>query len=73
MDLTPKHLRVLEALAEHGPADVGVLDEEVCDDLFKMKPRLIALVQGREEPVVDITSEGLQRLVAEKEAKEVSQ
>lgn len=55
-------LRVLRDLGRHA-ADVFV--EEEIDGLFKMKPRLIQLVKGHTDAVIEISGAGLVRLAAE--------
>jgi hypothetical protein len=69
------HIRILQKLADEGPLPLVRFNEVWCDDLFRARPRLIALVAGCGEPVVDITTEGRQvltgRLVNKPERKAV--
>jgi hypothetical protein len=55
-------LDILTQLSERGATKAYMFDEDDLDGLFKMRPRLIALVPNNEEPVVDITAEGRLRL-----------
>ena len=62
--LTRLQVGILQDLADRGPTKASRFVEEELDELFKMKPRLIALVRGFDDAVVDITSVGRQRLIA---------
>jgi hypothetical protein len=60
--LTRFQIEILTHLSEKGPTKAYLFDEDDLDALFKMRPRLVALVRGHEEAVVDITGEGRLRL-----------
>jgi hypothetical protein len=64
--LSRVQLFILRDLADHGPTRAGRFNEEELDRLFKMRPRLIALVRGFNDAVVDITGAGRQELIAAK-------
>jgi hypothetical protein len=61
-ELTLWHIRILQTLADDGPSPLSRFNETFCDDLFRLRPRLVQLVKGHEEPILDITAEGRQRL-----------
>lgn len=58
--LTREQILILETLERHGPTKALLFDafEDQLDDLFKMRPRLIELVKGHVDPVVDISPAG---------------
>jgi hypothetical protein len=64
--LTRLQVHILQDLADHGPTKASRFIEDELDELFKMRPRLVALVRGFDDAVVDITAVGRQRLIAER-------
>lgn len=58
------HIDILTNLRDCGSARATLFDEEALDELFKARPRLICLVAGHVNAVVDITTEGLSALMA---------
>jgi hypothetical protein len=60
--LEKQHIAILIQLLHEGPLKAFFFDEETLDDLFRMRPRLIALRPGHQEAVVEITTEGIRRL-----------
>jgi hypothetical protein len=62
--LTEYQLDILMTLEHDGPTRAFLFNEEDIDPLFRMRPRLIQLVRGHIEAVVDITSEGILKLRA---------
>jgi hypothetical protein len=59
---------ILVALEKDGRMKAFNWNEKEVDDLFKMRPRLIRLVPGYDDPVIDITMEGRKRLQQERGA-----
>jgi hypothetical protein len=57
---------ILVALEKDGRSRAYVWNEWEVDQLFKMRPRLIRLVPGFDDPVIDITMEGRKRLQLER-------
>ena len=64
MSLTSGHIFILQELANRGPTKASFFWETDVDELFKVKPRLICLVRGFDDAVIDITGEGRKALVA---------
>jgi hypothetical protein len=62
VELTADQVRVLDTIATDGPMRLTRLGETTCDELYKMRPRLIKILPGNVIAVVDITSEGLREL-----------
>jgi hypothetical protein len=60
--LTIHQKSILMALERTGPMKALFFEEDALDGLFKMRPRLIALCRGHQDPVVDITAEGRKEL-----------
>lgn len=58
------HIDILVNLRDCGSGKASLFDEDALDDLFKARPRLIDLVPGFVNAVVDITSAGLTALAA---------
>ncbi len=56
--LSPLELDILSALEKFGPTKAFLFEESVLDHLFKRRPRLICLVRGYDDAVIDITAEG---------------
>lgn len=63
-ELTEYQLEILKALEDDGATRAFLFNEEDLDPLFKMRPRLIRIVPGHVEAVVDITGDGIKRLRA---------
>jgi hypothetical protein len=59
-------LDILAQLERFGPSKALFFEEPDLDALFKMRPRLIRLVPGHQDAVVDITGEGRLRLGRER-------
>jgi hypothetical protein len=59
-------LDILSQIEKYGPTKALFFVEEWLDELFKLRPRLIRLVPGHQDPVVDITGEGRLRLGCER-------
>ena len=55
------HVRILQNLS-HGPTKAMFFEEDEVDALFKVRPRLIRLVPGHTEAVIEITPEGIAAL-----------
>jgi hypothetical protein len=55
------HIEILSTLVANGPTRAVFFEE----DLFKKRPRLIELVRGNVNAVVDITPEGRSELIRE--------
>jgi hypothetical protein len=64
--LKDRHTVILRKLMEAGPLKHFWFEEEDLDELFRMRPRLIKLVPGHTEAVVEITPEGVTALNARK-------
>lgn len=62
--ISKAQIAILQALADHGPTPASLFNEEELDALFKLRPRLICLVRGHTDAVVDVTGEGMRRLTA---------
>ena len=58
---------ILIALERDGRMKAFNWNEKEVDDLFRMRPKLIRLVPGHDDPVIDITMEGRKRLQQERE------
>lgn len=58
--LTREQILILETLERHGPTKACMFDafEDHLDDLFRMRPRLVCLIPGHIDAVVDITGAG---------------
>jgi hypothetical protein len=58
--LTRDQVDILITLADCGPANASLFEtvEDQLDDLFRMRPRLVALVPGHIDAVVKITEAG---------------
>ena len=63
--LTRVQVGILLDLSQFGPQRASMFNEMELDELFKMRPRLIRLVPGFEDAVIDITAEGQKRLATE--------
>jgi len=61
-ELSEYQLDILKALERDGPTRAFLFNDEDLDPLFKMRPRLIQLVKGHVEAVVDITGDGIKKL-----------
>jgi hypothetical protein len=66
ISLTACQFDILIALERDGRMKAYNWREEEVDELFKMRPRLIRLVPGHDDPVIDITMEGRKRLQQER-------
>jgi hypothetical protein len=58
--LTREQILILETLEKHGPTKALLFDafESHLDDLYRSKPRLISIIPGHIDAVVDITAAG---------------
>jgi hypothetical protein len=63
-DLSRPKIKILSHLATLGATPAWVFDEYQLDALFKMRPRLIDLVPGNDDPVITITPLGQAALTA---------
>jgi hypothetical protein len=66
--ITREQYAILRTLEACGPCKADAFIEEEVDGLFKLRPRLIALVKGFSDAVVEITPAGRLRLHAEERA-----
>jgi hypothetical protein len=64
--ITAYQFDILIALERDGRMKAFNWKEDEVDELFKMRPRLIRLVPGYEDPIIDITMEGRKRLQLER-------
>lgn len=67
LELKRAHLDILRYLRDMGPENAGLWSEGDVDELFKHRPRYVALVRGNENPVIEITREGLLALTKHEE------
>jgi hypothetical protein len=65
--LKKTHLDILRYLRDMGAENAGLWREDDVDELFKHRPRYVALVKGNEHPVIEITREGLLALTKHEE------
>jgi hypothetical protein len=65
--VTTYQVEILSTLETTGRMRAYVFDEQEVDELFKMRPRLIRLVPGYVDPIIDITVEGRKRLQLERQ------
>jgi hypothetical protein len=56
------HIHILQQLRDLGFERASQFDEDAVDELFKARPRLVALVKGYVQATIDITTEGLEAL-----------
>jgi hypothetical protein len=64
--ITAYQFDILVALERNGSLRAFTFDEGEVDELFRMRPRLIRLVPGYDDPVIAITVEGRERLEQER-------
>lgn len=57
------HARILQNLS-NGPTKAMFFEEDEVDALFKLRPRLIKLVPGHDEALIEITPDGIVALKA---------
>jgi hypothetical protein len=63
--LTPRETATLTLLRDAGPQRLTMLNEDAVDDCFKRRPRLVMIhTHHPDNPLIDITAEGLIRLAA---------
>lgn len=62
--LSKAHFRILTEIAKTGSTKAMFFEESEVDALFNIRPRLIRLVPGHDEAVVEITPEGIAALKA---------
>jgi len=67
MLLTPPEAAALMLLREDGPQKLSMVNESAVDALFKRRPKLVSFQHHPDDPIVNITSEGL-LLLADYEA-----
>ena len=60
--ISKAHYRILSTIAKTGSTKAMFFEEDEIDALFKLRPRLIKLVPGHIEAVVEITPEGITAL-----------
>jgi hypothetical protein len=63
-ELSEYQLDILKVLEHDGPTKAFLFNDEDLDPLFKMRPRLIRIIPGHVEAVVDITGDGIKKLRA---------
>lgn len=66
--ITREQRNILRTLEAMGPCKADSFIEEEVDELFKMRPRLVSLVKGFADAVIEITAEGRLRLHVEERA-----
>jgi hypothetical protein len=64
--LTREQLRILRELRDYGKRKADVYNEDEVDGLFRVRPRLVQLVKGHTDAVIEISAAGLTRLAAER-------
>lgn len=60
--LKREHIDILLYLRDMGAERADLWEEEPVDELFKARPRLVALIPGHEEPWIEITTAGFAAL-----------